>query len=80
MFWPWIRLREGLRWLFRGSHFKPLERDIDRMAAPLHRGVSPRQAARIRRHVRHAIGWLPAERAALYHEMMARAGHPTKES
>lgn len=77
--WPRIRFREGLRWLFRGSAFTKLERDIERMAAPLAGGgIAPKTAARLRRRIAYALGWLPAERAEKFYEMMARIGHSVR--
>lgn len=78
-FWPWLRIREGLRWLFRGTAFQKLERDIDRMAAPLARaGMPARRANRLRRRIRHAISWLPPERGERFHDTMARYGHSVR--
>ncbi len=80
MKWFWIRIREGLRWLFRGSQFTKLERDILVMSQPFVLGELHGRAL-VRRHQRlkYAFSWLPPERSERFHEMMARYGHPTKE-
>ena len=74
--WQRIRVREGLRWVFRGVQFDKLEAEIDRMAAPLALGTIPEgRAAVLRRRIKHAISWLPPERGAKFKDMMARIGH-----
>lgn len=80
MRWTWLRCREGARWLFRGSDFRKLETEIDRMAAPLFSGVSAKSAAKLRRRINHAVSYLPADRAEKFHDMMARAGHPLRST
>lgn len=78
--WWWVRLREGARWLFRGSQFRKLELEIDIMARPLAAGGANEKKARVlRKRIRHAISWLPENRAAKFHDMMARVGHDVKE-
>lgn len=77
--WPVIRVREGLRWLFRGQNFVPLERDIDRLAAPLsHHELPERAAKKARKRIRFALSCLPSDRAEKFHDMMDRVGHSVR--
>ena len=77
--WLRIRTREGLRWLFRGSYFAKLEAEIDIMARPLATGrLDPKRAAVLRKRIRHAISWLPEDRAGKFRDMMARIGHDVR--
>ena len=79
MLWMWVRIREGLRWLFRGVQFDKLEAEIDRMAVPLGAGILPdKKAAVLRRRIKHAISWLPEDRAGKFKDMMARIGHDVR--
>lgn len=79
MLWPLVRVREGARWLLRGSSFTKLEADIERMAAPLaHNALHPKGEARMKRRIKHALSWLPADRAEKYHDLMDRVGHSVR--
>lgn len=79
MRWIWIRIREGTRWILRGTMFDKLENDISRMAEPLsHQGLSEKQAEKVRAKICHAISWLPPDRAEKFHDMMDRFGHSVK--
>lgn len=79
MRWLWVRTREGARWLMRGSDFAKLEGEIERMAAPFaHQALHPKGEARMKARIKHALSWLPADRAAKFHETMDRLGHSVR--
>ena len=76
MWWAFV-IKEHGRWLFRGSHFVPLETKIDQLGAPLYRGtLSDKQTARAKKRVARLMGYLPIHRRDRFHDMMAGAGHP----
>lgn len=77
--WLIFRGRESLRWLFRGSNFTKLERDVQVMSDPLSRGEgTERDLSIARSRIGVALSYLPVDRAEKYHEMMDRYGHSVR--
>lgn len=77
--WLWIRLREGVRWVFRGTNYTKLEQDIRHMSAPLASGrLDDTRASKARDRIKIALSYLPRDVAEKYYEMMDRYGHSVR--